>query len=334
MKKNILVTGGAGFIGSHTVFELLRKNKSVIVVDNLINSSRENINRIEKNLNRKTHFHKIDIVDYKKMKNIFKKYKIDTVIHFASLKSIPESLIKKDEYYRNNILGTINLLNVMEEFNCKKIVFSSTGSVYSENLKPPYKEDHKIDFNNPYTHSKIIIEKILEAQANSFTNWRVCILRYFNPAGADKSGLIGEDSNDISSLFPNIALSAFNPKKTCKIFGADYPTPDGSAIRDYIHISDIALAHLKACTYINNPKNKFSIFNLGSGTGFSVLEVISEFEKNLSININKKISQRRKGDIVSSYASINQAKKHLGWRPQKTIKDMCIDTYNWMKNQN
>lgn len=330
MKKYILVTGGAGFIGSHTVIELLRKKKEVIIVDNLVNATLANIKRIEKNFKKKIHFHNVDIRDYKKLLNIFNKYqKIDTVIHFASLKSIPESIIKKNEYYNNNVVGTINLLNVMEKYGCRKIVFSSTGSVYSEKIKPPYKENSKLDFNNPYTHSKIINEKILESQVKSKTGWKVCILRYFNPAGADSKSIIGEDSTSVTSLFPNVALSAIRSKQKLNIYGIDYATYDGSAIRDYIHISDIAIAHIKACSYIN--KKDFSIFNLGSGTGFSVLQIIAEFEKNLSINIKKKFMRRRPGDVVSSYSSISLAKKELNWKPSKTITDMCIDTYNWSK---
>ena len=329
--KTLLVTGGSGFIGSHTVLELVRNKITVVVIDNLSNSSKKNIDRIKSKYKNKVLFHKVDLLKKYQIQKVFKKYKsISSVIHFAALKSVPESIKLPTQYYQNNVVGTLNLLDVMKKNKCKNLIFSSSACVYSEKVSPPYKEIDNLGYKNPYAHSKLIIEDILSNISKADKNWNICILRYFNPAGSDSLGLIGEENLNQTNLFPQIAQVILGNKKYIKIFGSNYKTKDGTAVRDYIHVSDIALGHISAINYLS--KNCFSVFNLGSGSGFTVMEVIKEFEKILKIKIPIKFTKRRIGDAGISYSNIASAKKILKWKPKKNLSTLCKDTYEWSRN--
>ena len=332
----ILVTGGAGYIGSHTLIELEKAGFDFLVLDNLSNASKEAIRRVEKIIGKKIKFIKGDIRDKEKLRKVFSESKIDGVIHFAALKAVGESVSKPLEYYENNVCGSINLLEVMKEFNVKKFVFSSSATVYGEPEKIPVTEDMQTGqgITNPYGKSKYMIEEILKDLFISDNSWKIAILRYFNPIGAHESGLIGEDPNGIpNNLMPFISQVAIGKLSKLKVFGGDYLTRDGTGVRDYIHVVDLANAHVKALEYLdNNELNEPLIVNLGRGEGYSVLEMIKAFEEASGVKIPYEIVDRRPGDIAEIYADPTKAKKLLNWEAKRGIKKMCQDTWRWQKN--
>ena len=331
----ILITGGTGYIGSHTLVELAKANYDFLVYDNLTNSSKKSLEKVSQIINKKIIFVKGDIRDKGKLKELFTNYKINSVIHFAGLKSVNESLKNPLQYYDNNVLGTINLLNTMEEFNCKKIVFSSSATVYGDPKTTPIKENFPVgNTTNPYGTSKYMIEKILQDLQKSDKNFKIIILRYFNPAGAHESGLIGEyPKGKPHNLFPYITQIITGEEKYLKVFGNDYNTHDGTGIRDYIHVMDLATAHVKAIDYLNSEhyNNKNSIFNIGTGVGYSVLDVLKTFEKVSGTKIPYKIVDRRKGDIAKCFTDVSNVKKILSWEATRNLTDMCKDTLTWQK---
>ncbi len=331
----ILVTGGAGYIGSHTLIELNKAGYDFIVYDNLSNSSKESLSRVEKIINKPIIFEEGDIRDTKKLDEIFKKYPIESVIHFAGLKAVGESVEKPLSYYDNNILGTIKLLEVMKENNCKKIVFSSSATVYGNPQQMPIKEDFPIGgTTNPYGTSKYMIERILEDLYISDNSFKIAILRYFNPVGAYESGEIGEDPNGIpNNLMPFITQVAVGKREFLSVFGSDYDTVDGTGVRDYIHVVDLAYGHVKAIDYLNNSSEiKPLKVNLGTGKGYSVLEMVKAFEKASGQKINYKLVDRRAGDIAKCYADPSTAKEILDWEAKRSIDDMCADSWRWQSN--
>lgn len=327
---SILVTGGAGYIGSHTVLELLGEGFDVVVLDNLCNSKKESLRRVEEISGKTIKFYKANILDIKALKKIFKKEKISAVIHIAGLKAVGESVEKPLLYYRNNIEGTLNLLEVMKEFNVKNIVFSSSATVYGAPRTVPIKENFHLSASNPYGRTKLFIEQIL-ADAHEADNFNVIMLRYFNPIGAHPSGLIGEDPNGIpNNLMPYISQVAIGKLKSLKIFGNNYSTPDGTGVRDYIHICDLASGHISALKLLHkNPG--FKIFNLGTGKGYSVLEIVKAFSRASGKKIPFEITERRKGDIAKCYADPGLAEKELGWKAKRGLEEMCRDAWNWQK---
>ena len=327
----ILVTGGIGYIGSHTVVELLNNDYEVIIVDNLINSKIEVIDKIKKLTNKDFTFIKGDVCDYELMSNIFDNNKIDAVIHFAGLKAVGESVEKPLEYYANNVGSTINLIKVMQEHNCKNIVFSSSATVYGTPKTVPIKEDFPLSTTNPYGTTKLINEWILSDVYKADNGWKVTLLRYFNPIGAEKSGLLGEDPKDTpNNLMPYIVRVAIGKLNHLNVFGNDYPTHDGTGVRDYIHVVDLAKGHVKALE--NNGQGLF-IYNLGTGKGYSVLDLVNTFEKVNNVHIPYKITERRAGDVAQCYANPSKAKKEMGWEAEFNIEDMCKDSYNFIIKQ-
>ncbi|MGN1086987.1 MAG: UDP-glucose 4-epimerase GalE [Porcipelethomonas sp.] len=325
----ILVTGGAGFIGSHTCVELLESGYEVIILDNLCNSKEESVNRVEQITGKKVKFYKTDMLDLDGMAEIFEKNEISAVIHFAGLKAVGESVEKPLEYYHNNITGTVNLLRVMKRYGCKTIVFSSSATVYGVNNKAPYTEDMPTSATNPYGYTKVMIEQILHDLTVPDSEWSVAALRYFNPIGAHKSGLIGEDPNGIpNNLVPYIAQVASGRLAKLRVFGNDYDTPDGTGVRDYIHVVDLAKGHISALKYALEHKG-FTPVNLGTGKGSSVLDVVKAYERACGKEIPVEITARRAGDIATSYADTSLAKKLLGWEAELDIDDMCRDSWNF-----
>lgn len=331
----ILVTGGCGYIGSHTCCELLKNDYEVVIIDNLSNSKKEVIDKIEKISNRNVSFYEGDVCDKNLLREIFQKECIDAVIHFAALKAVGESVKKPLMYYNNNLNSTISLLQVMSEFNCKKLVFSSSATVYGTPKNLPIKEDFPLSTTNPYGSTKLMIENILKDLYGSDNTWDIVILRYFNPIGAHESGLIGENPNGIpNNLMPYIVKVANKELDCLSIFGNDYDTVDGTGIRDYIHVVDLAIGHIKALNKISLNNGLF-IYNLGTGRGYSVLEIVNNFSKVNNIEINYKIVDRRPGDIAVCYADTTKAKEELGFVATKTLEDMCRDSYNFVvKNKN
>ncbi len=330
----ILITGGTGYIGSHTIVELSKTiSDKIIILDNLSNSDFSVIDKLQTIIKKNIIFLKADICNTNFLKNVFTKYKITSVIHFAGLKAVGESIEKPLLYYNNNIVGTILLLNVMKEFNCKKIVFSSSATVYGNPEHLPIKETDKLSITNPYGYSKLTIENILTDIHKSDPSWSIAILRYFNPIGADKSGLIGENPCGIpNNLMPYIIKVAIKQLDRLNIFGNNYNTIDGTGVRDYIHVSDLADGHVKALEYINN-NNEIIKINLGTGRGYSVLQLVDTFIKVNNINIPYNIVDRRPGDIDSCYANTELAKKVLNWKSTKSLEDMCLDSYNFIKHK-
>jgi len=335
----ILVTGGAGYIGSHTLIELANANCEFVVYDNLCNSSQESLKRVSKIIGKEVIFEEGDIRDVKRMEDIFKKYSIDSVIHFAGLKAVGESVQNPMEYYDNNVNGTLVLLKVMKKYNCKKIVFSSSATVYDEvdsSTYMPLKEsDSTGKTTNPYGSTKYMIERILSDIYTSDNEFKIVILRYFNPVGAYEDGTIGEDPNGIpNNLMPFIAQVAVGKRKYLNVFGDDYDTKDGTGVRDYIHVVDLANAHLKAINYLYSNKfsGKNSIFNIGTGYGYSVLEMLKAYEKASDVKINYKIAPRRDGDIAKYFSNPSLAKEILKWEATKTLEQMCKDSFRWQKN--
>ena len=338
--KFILVTGGLGFIGSHTVIELLMNNYNVIIIDNLINSSVDIFKKIIKitNLNDKSRlqYYHIDICNELHLENLFIKHRIDSVIHFASLKAVGESIKKPLNYYYNNISGTIALLQVMKKYDCKKIIFSSSATVYGNNIYPVNEESKIGDgITNPYGKTKYMLENILEDLYQSDNSWSIVILRYFNPIGAHPSGIIGENPNDIpNNLFPYLLKVSVGKLDQLCIFGNDYNTIDGTCIRDFIHVVDLAKGHILSLQKLNTDPNNIYVYNLGTGKGTSVLELINTFENVNNISLKYKFVQRREGDLSTVYANTEKAYKELGWKCQYTTEDMCRDGYNFIKNYN
>lgn len=331
---SILITGGTGYIGSHTAVELLNNNEEIIVLDNFCNSSPEVVDKIKSITKRDFKFYEADILDEEKLEEIFKNNKIESVIHFAGLKAVGESVQKPLEYYYNNISGTLNLLKVMRKYNCKNIVFSSSATVYGERETPRYIEEMgRGKTTNPYGTTKAMIEKILEDVYVSDNEWKIYILRYFNPVGAHESHLIGDNPNGIpNNLMPYIQKVAVGELKELSVFGNDYNTPDGTGIRDYIHVVDLAKGHIKALEKLNKEKNGVYVYNLGSGIGHSVLEMVKTFEKVNNVKVPYKIAPRRAGDLAEIYADPTKAEKELNWKTEKTLEDMCKDSWNYIKN--
>lgn len=328
----ILVTGGAGFIGSHTCVELLEAGYEVVIVDNFSNSKPEALNRIKKITGKDFAFYEADLLDLAALEKIFEENKIDAVIHFAGLKAVGESVQKPVEYYHNNITGTLMLIKAMRKYGCKKIVFSSSATVYGPVNKAPYTEDMPTSATNPYGYTKVMIEQILRDVYVSDNDWSVSLLRYFNPIGAHKSGLIGEDPNGIpNNLLPYICQVAVGKLEKLGVFGDDYDTPDGTGVRDYIHVVDLALGHVKAIEKLQeNPGLK--IYNLGTGHGYSVLDIVKNFEAASGVHIPYEIKPRRAGDIATCYCDASKAYKEMGWKAERDLKKMCADSWNWQKN--
>ena len=327
---SILVTGGAGYIGSHTCIELLNAGYEIVVVDNFYNSKRESLNRIAELSGKEFAFYECDIRDAEGMDKIFKSEKIDAVIHFAGLKAVGESCQKPVEYYDNNIGGTLTLCDVMRKNGCKKIVFSSSATVYGSNNVSPLKETMQTGgTTNPYGTTKYMIEIILSDLFKSDEEWAISLLRYFNPIGAHKSGRIGEDPNGIpNNLMPFITQVAIGKRECLSVFGDDYDTPDGTGVRDYIHVVDLALGHIKALEKVLGGTG-LDIYNLGTGTGYSVLDVVKAFEKASGVKVNYKIVDRRPGDIATCYSDPSKALEELGWKAERGIEEMCEDSWRW-----
>ena len=332
---SVLVTGGAGYIGSHKVVELLNENKEVIVVDNFSNSKPEMLDKIKKITNKDFKFYELDYSNKEKMDKVFAENKIDSVIHFAGYKAVGESVEKPIEYYTNNVSGTLNLLDVMRKHNVKTIIFSSSATVYGDPEVVPLTEMCKIGgTTNPYGSSKLFIEQILKDVYKSDNTWDVCILRYFNPIGSHESGIIGEEPQGRpNNLMPYIVRVASGELEELSIFGNDYNTPDGTGVRDYIHVVDLAKGHIKALEKLEKEKSGIYIYNLGTGKGYSVLDMVHAFEKTTGQKIKYKITERRAGDIATCYADATKAKEELNWVAEKTLEDMCRDSWNYIKRK-
>jgi UDP-glucose 4-epimerase len=328
----ILVTGGAGYIGSHTCVELLNEGFEVVVIDNFSNSKSSSLDAIKKITGKDFKFYEIDYLDKDALNKVFEENKIDAVINFAGFKAVGESVQKPIEYYTNNISGALNLLDVMRKHNVKKFVFSSSATVYGNPEKIPLTEDCKIGgTTNPYGTSKLFIEQILKDIYVSDNSWDIIILRYFNPVGAHESGLIGEDPKGIpNNLMPYIAKVATKELKELSVFGNDYNTPDGTGVRDYIHVVDLAKGHVLALNKLEKEGKGLFIYNLGTGTGYSVLDLVHAYEKANNVKVPYKIAPRRDGDIATCYSDPTKAKNELGFVATKTIEDMCHDSYKFV----
>ena len=333
---SILVTGGAGFIGSHTVVELLNSGKEVIILDNFSNSKPEVLDNIRKITGKDFKFYEIDYLDREKLEKVFEENKIDAVMNFAGYKAVGESVQKPIEYYTNNISGALVLLDTMRKYGCKKFIFSSSATVYGEPEKMPITEDTKTGgTTNPYGTTKLFIEQILKDIYISDNSWDICILRYFNPVGAHESGLIGEEPKGIpNNLMPYVVRVAAGTLKELSIFGNDYNTPDGTGVRDYIHVVDLAKGHIKALEKLEKEENGLYIYNLGTGNGASVLDMVKAFEKVTGKKVPYKIAPRRDGDIATCYADPTKAKNELNWVATKNLEDMCKDSWKYIKKQN
>jgi len=328
----VLVTGGAGYIGSHTCVELLNNGHDVIIVDNLSNSKPEVINRIKELTRKDFKFYRADILNKKEIDKIFKENNIEAVIHFAGLKAVGESVKIPLRYYYNNVTGTLVLCEVMQKHNVKKMVFSSSATVYGKPKTVPITEDFPLSATNPYGRTKLMIEQILRDVYVSDNDWSIALLRYFNPIGAHESGRIGEDPNGIpNNLMPYITQVAIGKRERLNVFGDDYDTHDGTGVRDYIHVVDLAKGHLKALEKVMSTKG-VEAYNLGTGVGYSVLDVVKNFEKATGKKVPYIITSRRPGDIDKCYADPTKACKELGWKAEKTLEDMCRDAWNWQRN--
>jgi len=327
--SKILVTGGAGYIGSHTVLELLEAGSEVIVVDNLSNSSRESLRRVAALTGKTASFHQVDLLDKTGLDQVFQAYALDAVIHFAGLKAVGESVTKPLKYYQNNLTGTLNLLEIMGRHAVKNLVFSSSATVYGDPASVPITEDFPTATTNPYGRSKLIIEEMLQDLWQSDSSWQIAILRYFNPVGAHASGQIGEDPNGIpNNLMPFISQVAVGQLQELSVFGDDYDTPDGTGVRDYIHVVDLAQGHLKALQYLAGNPGLVTV-NLGTGQGYSVLDLVRAFEQASGKTISYRITDRRPGDIAQCYADTSKAWELFNWRAAKDINDMCRDAWHW-----
>lgn len=325
----VLVTGGAGYIGSHTVLELLDKDHEVIVVDNLNNSSEEALKRVTKITGKEPIFYEQDLLNKESLDGIFQNHDIDSVIHFAGYKAVGESVQKPLMYYDNNITSTLYLCELMKKHGVENIVFSSSATVYGDPHEVPITEEFPLSATNPYGRTKLFIEYILKDLHVANDSWNIALLRYFNPVGAHKSGLIGEDPNDIpNNLMPYISQVAVGKLEQLSVFGDDYPTPDGTGVRDYIHVVDLAIGHLKALEKLES-KPGLVIYNLGTGKGSSVLDMVKAFEKASGKEVPYKIAPRRPGDIAACYADPSKAEEELGWTAKRGIQKMCEDTWRW-----
>jgi UDP-glucose 4-epimerase len=326
---NVLVTGGAGYIGSHTCVELLDAGHEVIVVDNLCNTKEESLLRVQEITGKKLAFHKVDLLDREALDAVFSAHPIDAVIHFAALKLPGESVAQPLRYYHNNVTGTIILCQVMAEHHVKNLVFSSSATVYGESNQPPLTEDMPISAINPYGWSKVMMEQVFRDMCVADPTWNVILLRYFNPIGAHASGRIGEDPNGIpGNLLPYIAQVAVGRRSHLNVFGNDYPTPDGTCIRDYIHVVDLAIGHLKALEKLSSNPGAVA-YNLGTGKGNSVLEIVAAFERACGKRIPYQIVARRPGDLPTSYANPAKANRELNWSAQRSLDQMCADVWRW-----
>lgn len=330
----ILVTGGAGFIGSHTCVELLNAGYEIVIVDNLYNSSEKSLDRVRELTGKDFAFYPYDIRDKENMRKVFEEHKIDACIHFAGLKAVGESCREPLMYYDNNIGGTLALCEVMAEYNCKKIVFSSSATVYGMNNISPLKENMKTGgTTNPYGTTKYMIEIILDDFHKADKDWAVTLLRYFNPIGAHKSGRIGENPNGIpNNLMPYITQVAIGKLPYLNVFGDDYNTPDGTGVRDYIHVVDLALGHVKAVEKILKDEPKVNVYNLGTGNGYSVLDIVKAFEQASGQKIEYKIAPRRPGDLDVCYSDATKAFNELGWKAERGLLEMCEDSWRWQSN--
>lgn len=329
----VLVTGGAGYIGSHTCVELIGAGYEPVVLDNLSNSSEKSLERVKQITGKEVKFYKGDILDRDILKKILETENIESCIHFAGLKAVGESVEKPWEYYNNNITGTLTLVDEMRKAGCKNIIFSSSATVYGDPAIIPITEEcPKGTCTNPYGWSKSMLEQILSDMQKADPEWNVILLRYFNPIGAHKSGLIGENPNGIpNNLMPYITQVAVGKLKELGVFGNDYDTPDGTGVRDYIHVVDLACGHVKALNKLKDNAG-LSIYNLGTGTGYSVLDIVKNFEAATGVSIPYAIKPRRAGDIATCYSDASKAKEELGWTAQYGIKEMCADSWNWQKN--
>lgn len=325
----VLITGGCGYIGSHTTVRLLESQEEVVIIDNLVNSKIDVLDKIKEITGKDVVFYQMDLCNLEELRKIFEKEKFDAIIHFAGLKAVGESVEIPLKYYQNNLVSTMNILSCMQEFNVLKLVFSSSATVYGSPKSLPILEDFPLSTTNPYGTTKLMIEQILTDVYKANNNLDITILRYFNPIGAHKSGLLGEDPNGIpNNLMPYIVKVATKQLPVLNIFGADYDTVDGTGVRDYIHVMDLAEGHILA---LNNKKKCLKIYNLGTGKGTSVLELVNMFSKINNVKVNYKIVDRRPGDIASCYASSLKANKELGFTCKYTLEDMCKDSYNFVK---
>ena len=328
----ILLPGGAGFIGSHTAVELLNEGKEIIILDNFSNSKPEVLDAIKKITGKDFKFYEMDYLDREKLEKVFEENKIDAVLNFAGYKAVGESVQKPIEYYQNNISGALVLLDTMRKYGCKKFIFSSSATVYGEPERIPLTEDCKTGgTTNPYGTTKLFIEQILKDIYVSDNTWDICILRYFNPVGAHESGLIGEEPQGIpNNLMPYIVRVASGQLKELSVFGNDYDTPDGTGVRDYIHVVDLAKGHVKALEKLDKEQQGLYIYNLGTGTGYSVLDMVKAFEKATGKKVPYKIAPRRAGDIATCYAEPTKAKEELNWQAEKTLEEMCKDSWSYI----
>ena len=325
----ILVTGGAGYIGSHTVLELLKAGHEVVVVDNLVNSKPEALKRVAELAGRAPSFYQVDLLNRPALDSVFSQHKIDAVIHFAALKAVGESVAKPLAYYRNNLSGTITLCEAMVATGVHNLVFSSSATVYGENPNPPFDENQPTSATNPYGWTKVMIEQIFRDLGVAHQEWNVVLLRYFNPVGAHESGRIGEDPTGIpNNLLPFVSQVAVGIRPQLKVYGNDYPTPDGTGLRDYIHVVDLAVGHLKAVEKLASQPGVVA-YNLGTGTPSSVLDVVKAFEKASGKKVPYEIVPRRPGDVAASFANPAKAQRELGWKAERGLDQMCADAWKW-----
>ena len=331
----VLLPGGAGFIGSHTAVELLNAGKEIIIIDNFSNSKPEVLESIKKITGKDIKYYEMEYLDGEKLEEVFEENNIEAVLNFAGFKAVGESVKKPIEYYKNNISGALVLLETMKKHNVKKFIFSSSATVYGEPEKVPITEEFKTGgTTNPYGTTKLFIEQILKDIYASDNSWDICILRYFNPVGAHESGLIGEEPQGIpNNLMPYIVRVANGELKELSVFGNDYNTPDGTGVRDYIHVVDLAKGHVKALEKLDRKQNGLYIYNLGTGKGYSVLDMVKAFEKATGKKVPYKIAPRREGDIATCYAEPKKAKEELGWQAEKTLEDMCKDSWNYISRK-
>lgn len=327
----VLVTGGAGYIGSHTVVELLNAGCEVVVVDNLSNANEESLRRVKEITGKDLAFYPYDVRDRAKLTEVFSAHSFDWVIHFAGLKAVGESVQKPVLYYDNNLISTLVLLETMEQFGVRNLVFSSSATVYGEPERLPLDEDCRLSTTNPYGTTKLMQEQMLKDLYRADNRWNIALLRYFNPVGAHPSGRIGEDPKGIpNNLMPYVAQVASGKLQKIGVFGNDYPTPDGTGVRDYIHVVDLARGHVAAIKKLSEPG--VHIYNLGTGKGYSVLDMVHAFEKACGIKLPYEIKPRRAGDVPACYATSAKAERELGWKAQYDLEDMCRDQWNWQKN--
>ena len=333
MAGHLLVTGGLGFIGSHVCVELLARGNKLVVIDSLCNSKIEVHARIESIAGKLLTLVRADVRDYRRLQDIFSKFPIEGVLHFAGLKAVGDSVREPVRYYRSNVHSALTLCQVMEEFGVKRLIFSSSATVYGSAGVPPFDENAPLAPANPYGQAKLMVEQILSDMARADPEWRICALRYFNPVGAHESGMLGEDPNDIpNNLMPYVCQVASGKRKTLQIFGGDYQTPDGTGIRDYIHVTDLSKGHVAALEKLDSMSGMVPV-NLGTGRGYSVLEVVQAFQAASGRKIPYEIAERRSGDVAISYAYPTRSQHLLGWRAEKGLHDMCVDAWRWqLKN--